>query len=208
MKTKVGLVVGCVLGGIVLFAAGYLVGSNKGNEPTALFLSAATPIATAATSISEAPIMSPTLTPTPTPIPTPSPLKTSSPITELSKRFNVQFVHLSEPNSADGVDCRIGINNYYSDSIKYVTFTVQAYNAVNDPAEDEISGESIKKLRAVGPIEKSDELATYLFETVWYNSTIKHVKLIGVKVEYMNGDVFDITDESDIQKIWTPDMWS
>ncbi|WP_406534180.1 hypothetical protein [Methanobrevibacter sp.] len=61
---------------------------------------------------------------------------------------------VSSPNSAGGVDVYIDFYNKSGKTIKYVYYQVQAYNAVDDPANCEIRGTSIsQRLQFTGPVD-------------------------------------------------------
>lgn len=100
--------------------------------------------------------------------------------------IRVSEMRWSYPNFVGGVDVNLEFQNLSKKTIKYVYFTVQAYNAVDDPAECEIRNSSRRRLEKVGPI-KPLEFTSGEWENVWYNSTIAEVKLEEVGIEYMDG---------------------
>lgn len=95
--------------------------------------------------------------------------------------------YTTEPNSAGGVSCDIIWKNISNQTIKYIIFTVTPYNAVEDPVESEIGRESTRSVRGTGPFKPGK---TYGYGTewdnLWYNSTIKKMKIESVDVEFMN----------------------
>lgn len=112
---------------------------------------------------------------------------TSCPTYEETKKIiSVNSVHTSTPNSADGVDITVKFTNKSNKTIKYITFTVVPYNAVNDVVSCEIRGRTTANLQVTGPIIK-DEDNQANFENVWYNSTIKKCEIESVKIDYMDG---------------------
>lgn len=101
----------------------------------------------------------------------------------------------SEPNSASGVDISIAFRNLSSKTIKYITFSVTPFNAVDDPVFSEIGNKSTVNLKFTGPVDPAISKGTYstgTWETVWYNSTIKYCKINSATIEYMDGEILDI----------------
>jgi hypothetical protein len=76
-----------------------------------------------------------------------------------------------------------------------MNFTVEAYNAVGDVQTGRIRRQSKQELQLTGPIDPSDEYNVNAWETVWYNSTIKCIKLKKVKVEYIDGSKYTYVNE-------------
>lgn len=91
-----------------------------------------------------------------------------------------------------GMDYFGGINNYiiyYNNSskkIKYIVFTAQAYNQVNDRIKSEIGGYSSFRMKDVGPIAKG-EYGGGEWDGVWYNTTTAYAKITKIEIEYMDG---------------------
>lgn len=101
----------------------------------------------------------------------------------------------SEPNSAGGVDISIDFRNLSSKTIKYITFSVTPFNAVDDPVFSEIGSKSTVNLKFTGPVNPAiskGEYSSAAWATVWYNSTIKYCKIDSVTIEYMDGEILDI----------------
>lgn len=105
------------------------------------------------------------------------------------------------PNSAGGVEVRLAWRNLSpTKTVKYATFEVVPYNAVDDSVESEIGGKILARLEDVGPVapgkwsgvadgdsETASRFDTVDWENVWYNSTIVRVELRRVRIEYMDG---------------------
>lgn len=89
-------------------------------------------------------------------------------------------------NYVGGVDNTILFFNNSSKKIKYITFTVTGYNAVDDKATCRMSHRSSFQLQLVGPIEAND-LGGGTWDAVWYNSTTDYAKLTQATIEYMDG---------------------
>lgn len=92
-----------------------------------------------------------------------------------------------EPDDVTGaVEVNFTIINPAKKKIKYVWFTLVAYNAVGDRTGDYIHGLKPVTLQGIGPVEQWSE-AKWSFERVWYNETIDCVKITQIKVQYMDG---------------------
>lgn len=113
------------------------------------------------------------------------------------KRYvKILGVETSKPNSAGGVDATVKFKKTDAEteeSIKYLSFWVTPYNAVDDVEYSDIGNKSEAKLRVVGPIE-TNENDSATFECIWYNSVIDHAKIVRVEVEYMDGTVVSCSD--------------
>lgn len=88
-------------------------------------------------------------------------------------------------NSADGVTLSWGAQNTTDKTIKYLTFTVNYYNAVGDPAYDEITNKQSTTIRLTGPIEANK---SFVFrKLIGYGSDIYYGIITDVSIEYMDG---------------------
>ena len=117
--------------------------------------------------------------------------------------IRVKRVWTSNPDSAGGVELYINFTNMSDKTIKYVTFGVQLYNAVDDVVEckydDALFG--VYYCRDTGPYEKGEGLSG----TSWhwgdfYNWDIDHAELVSVEIEYMDGTEIEI-DGDDIELV-------
>ena len=118
------------------------------------------------------------------------------PYDEFKRYVNILGVETSEPNSAGGVDATVKFkktNLETEDNIKYMSFWIVPYNAVDDIEYSEIGNKSKVKLRVVGPIE-TNENNSVTFDCVWYNNVIDHAEITRVEVEYMDGTVVSCSD--------------
>ena len=120
----------------------------------------------------------------------------------IPKSIKVLKYYTDTPNSVGGVDCKIVFKNTSPKTIKYVTFSVSALNAVNDVVTSDIGNEEVKKLSVTGPVKTNN---TYgydnYWECVWYNTTIKRMKIVGIEIEYMDGDKIATTDDKIIKTV-------
>lgn len=118
---------------------------------------------------------------------------------DLAERFTLESIYPTKPNSAGGVTVVIMYKNHTDEDIKYLTFNVAPYNAVDDMVASEIGNKSEVTLKVTGPIPKGD---TYYvdFKNTWYNPTIKYVVVSSIEIEYMNGDVIVCDKDIPIDK--------
>lgn len=98
--------------------------------------------------------------------------------------FQTNGIAIREYN-VTGDDYSIGfelsIENFAKKTIKYISFTVKALNAVDDQV-------GIKTVRGVGPIKPGD-VGAYEFSNLIYSRSADRLKIITVKVQYMDGSV-------------------
>lgn len=104
-------------------------------------------------------------------------------------------------NSAKGVTPSVTFENIERTKIiKYITFTFTPYNPVGDIAFGNIRNLSTSEARGVGPIRPGEE-ASFSFENLWYNDTIKCIVINKIRVEHMDGSIYTyIKDLADIRK--------
>lgn len=115
---------------------------------------------------------------------------------EKKQNILITGANVSSINSADGVN--INIELLYlnkSKNIKYFEFTFQPYNNVTDIQKSDISGHVNFTGQVTGPIKASDEIKTFTWENAWYNSTITCLKIIKVKVIYMDESSYTYVNE-------------
>ncbi len=112
------------------------------------------------------------------------------------KGFGLMLLRMIDSkNSADGVSVSIRVKNVDPDrTMKYLTFTMQPFNPVGDPVRGRTQDESVKQVRAVGPV-KLGETGGWTFENVWYAPSASCVELQRVKVEYMDDSSFTYVDD-------------
>ena len=90
-------------------------------------------------------------------------------------------------NSANGVILSWGATNTTKKEIKYITFTINYYNRVGDPAYDSITGKSSYTARMTGPIGAGKSF--YFRGLIGYGSDIYYGVISDVTIEYMDGSV-------------------
>ena len=116
---------------------------------------------------------------------------------EVQSLVKVYSVFVDEINSAGGVDMKIAWENASSKTIKYIYFTVEAYNAVDDKVYCEIGDYNEFTGHSTGPFEAGytnllydnweDEYSvdTY-WENCYYNSDIRYFVLTNIRIVYMD----------------------
>ena len=93
----------------------------------------------------------------------------------------------------DGTGFRIKFFNPTKKTIKYVNISFVGINAVNDKVLNKYGGSYINNVRCVGPIKQYDE-AEFEWDYVWFTDIVETVKLVSIKVQYMDGSIRTITD--------------
>jgi len=101
--------------------------------------------------------------------------------------------YTSNPNSVGGVDCNIVWKNNTKRTIKYMRFGVVAVNGVDDPVTCRIRDRYITYVRVTGPIKSktTDGWNTY-WENIWYNHSIKKMKIHSYEIEFMDGEKVEV----------------
>jgi len=118
------------------------------------------------------------------------------------------MVYLGKPNFTGGVDVSINWFNYSKNKVKYITFTLTPFNAVNDIVQCKISKKSSISLKSTGPFENGFQCSPSpggSWSNVWYNEDISYCVLNKVTIQYFNGkqkiiNKLKLKSTSDIQK--------
>jgi hypothetical protein len=111
---------------------------------------------------------------------------------QVSEAIRVSAVYTDPPNSADGVDLHITWENLSKKTIKYITFGVDPYNAVDDAVACDITGHVRVYCKSTGPhAPDSQESATW--ENTWYNNTIVRAQIEEVTIIWMDGTTKDFS---------------
>jgi hypothetical protein len=116
-------------------------------------------------------------------------------LTNPDANFIIQSLETGTPNSAGGVDINIKFWNLSEKIIKYVYFTVEAYNRVDDIAVSTINGESIAIVKVIDFIEKNHSYNAS-WENVWYNNSISYFKIKNIKIIYKDNTESIIPEKS------------
>lgn len=90
-------------------------------------------------------------------------------------------------------DVSIEVINPFKQKIKYISFTFQAFNAVDDPVKDGISGATLKSVKGIGPIGYGEK-GSYKFESVFYSKIISTMRITQIKIQFFDGATKTITN--------------
>lgn len=90
------------------------------------------------------------------------------------------------PEYSSSIDVSITILNPYKQKIKYLWFTIKAYNPVDDIVRDGITSKAEVTVKGVGPIEYSEK-GSYEFENVLYSKVVDRVKISQIKLQFFDG---------------------
>jgi len=108
----------------------------------------------------------------------------------------ITSIYPSRPNSAGGVDVHITFVNKSDRTFKYVTFGVTPYNAVGDRVSSEIGDKSFARLLDTGPYKPGHGCPSWRYwDCIWYNPSIRSIKLNTVEIDYMDGTHEEFEDE-------------
>jgi len=107
-------------------------------------------------------------------------------VTKWTGLISITGFSTSRPNSAGGVNMTIKWKNESENEIKYITFDVQPFNAVDDSVSCEIRRNSSIDLEFTGPF-KAGSRNTSTERNAWYNSDIRSARLNEIVIEYMDG---------------------
>ena len=77
-------------------------------------------------------------------------------------------------------------------TIKYINISFVGINTVNDKVLNKYGGSYINNVRCVGPIKQYEE-AEFEWDYVWFTDIVETVKLVSIKVQYMDGTIKTIT---------------
>lgn len=94
---------------------------------------------------------------------------------------------IDESDYTDGTGLRFEVYNPGKKTIKYIWFTVQAYN----PVKDRVGG--LRTLKGVGPIEP-DSSGSYRFEYVWFTDLAQNAVIKQIKLQFMDGTLKTLTN--------------
>ena len=96
------------------------------------------------------------------------------------------------PNSAGGISVKWSFKNNTEKTIKYASFWMTPYNAVNDAQQCSIKRKSTDGVRYTGPLAPGGIATGNLWENAWYNHTITTARLEKIYIEYMDGTTEDV----------------
>lgn len=113
--------------------------------------------------------------------------------------IRIDETRLDYPNSAGGCDYHLYFTNLSSKTIKYLRWSGQVYNRVNDPAYCEIRGTASCSGYYTGPIAPNNE-GWGCWDCIVYNYTADTVKLNSITIDYTDGSHFSLS-ASDIRAL-------
>ena len=113
--------------------------------------------------------------------------------------IRIDKTQLGYPNSAGGCDYHLHFTNLSSKTIKYLRWSGQVYNRVNDPAYCEIRRTASCSGYYTGPIAPENE-GWGCWDCVVYNYAADTVKLNSITIDYTDGSHFSLS-ASDIRAL-------
>lgn len=113
--------------------------------------------------------------------------------------IRIDETRLGYPNSAGGCDYHLYFTNLSSKTIKYLRWSGQVYNRVNDPAYCEIRGTASCSGYYTGPIAPNNE-GWGCWDCIVYNYAADTVKLNSITIDYTDGSHFSLS-ASDIRTL-------
>lgn len=91
----------------------------------------------------------------------------------------LKSVAVDESEHTKGTGYRVVFLNQSKKVFKYITFQLNAYNAVNDLIET-------KSVRGVGPIDHL-QVAEYKWDYVWFTDLVEKVQIAKITIQFMDG---------------------
>ena len=131
-------------------------------------------------------------------------------VSNITQPIVIIEVRTSRPNSAGGVNPSIRWTNIGTKDIKYITFTVTPYNAVNDPVSSSIGNTSTVPLRITGPCPVNrawSSISASSWENVWYNQTIDHIRISRIEIIFMDDTTQTISNNEIPNLIMPKEMY-
>lgn len=86
--------------------------------------------------------------------------------------------------------------NASSKTVKYLRYTLRAFNAVGDPVRGDIRRRNSVDVRETGPIPPGGKTAPGVWENSWYNYSIVCARLSKVTVIFMDNSSRTFTGQS------------
>jgi hypothetical protein len=109
----------------------------------------------------------------------------------------MEYTAFDNSEYTDGTGFRIKFFNPTKKTIKYINISFVGINTVNDKVLNKYGGSYINNVRCVGPIKQYEE-AEFEWDYVWFTDIVETVKLVSIKVQYMDGSIRTITDFKNI----------
>ena len=113
--------------------------------------------------------------------------KQTSSVRKAASIIRIDKSQLRGPNSAGGCDYHLCYTNVSSKTIKYLYWTGEVYNRVNDPAYCEVRGSSWYTGVDTGPVSPGSSLGGGVWECIVYNYAADTVKLHEISIDFTDG---------------------
>jgi len=101
----------------------------------------------------------------------------------------VRSVWRNGPGQNGDVAVRFALAVRCEKEIKYIRFWLLPCNRVDDAVDEEMVG------RSTGPYKPIISGVPICFEDLWMNKAISHVRITGVEIEYMDGDIEKVVED-------------
>ena len=121
---------------------------------------------------------------------------------EREAAIDLSLIHIF--NAAGGVSPIVLWNNNTGKTIKYVRFYMEPYNAVDDPVEDEVTGNRIFSCKVTGPIETEKGIGEYIYDYYGVHYVQKHKD--GIPYYDPSFTMYKTRQISDVYKRQTPPL--
>ena len=94
-------------------------------------------------------------------------------------------------------DVYICFKNEYAKPIKYIIFSVVAFDRVHEPLTCEFNNGQVEKIKYTGPLN-TNEITSQIWEDVFFDNDIAYVKVVKIEITFMDETKTKI-NEFDIQ---------
>ncbi|MBO5677012.1 MAG: hypothetical protein J6S02_02570 [Bacteroidaceae bacterium] len=119
--------------------------------------------------------------------------------------LSINQVTLHSPNSAGGCDCTVYYTNKSAKTIKYLYWSGDFYNAVNDLVSCEIRRSYSFTGKDTGPVER-DKTGGGTWDCVIYDWSASYIKLTDIHIVYMDGSTV-LIGAADIRRLLAEPQW-
>jgi hypothetical protein len=109
----------------------------------------------------------------------------------------LEYKAIDMSEHTDGTGFRIKFFNPSKKTIKYINISFYGINPVNDKVLNKFGGSYINNVRCVGPIKQYEE-SEFEWDYIWFTDIVERIKLISIKVQYMDGTIKNITEIKNI----------
>ena len=98
-------------------------------------------------------------------------------------------------NSVNGIDIYTYFTNKTSKTIKYITWEIEFYNAVQDILKSEIGGRTSAVLKATGPINPGTTSQKMYWDACFYSPGVAYVHIKQIIIEYTDGSKITLDED-------------